>query len=195
VGISESFELKCDCISRDSEIHLPDFRLSRLLSRICFERFTRNDRRRTRPTLPMGSIGFLSDRKKFFISVKFILQSIDLSQKSAKLFFFSFNFSNVFFFYRERNVCCLFHDRPQTGLNGMYRRVDCFCFLHNFRKNIQKTTAPYVSGPIRFGYLPFGFSLEFFFFSQMYWAQEKYIFGFYASAKKSFYFLLDIKAR
>lgn len=67
-----------DCIGISWQVKmskkLPDFRFSRLLSRICFERLTRNERRKTRPTLA-GSIDFLSfDRKKFFISVRFIIE-------------------------------------------------------------------------------------------------------------------------
>lgn len=113
------------------KIILPDFRFSRWPSSTCFGRFMRNDRRRTRPTFP-GSIDFLSDRKKFFISVKFIFY-----KHIGPINFHDYSSLQL------SRACCLLHARPSTGLKKLYFRVYCFslCFLHNFKI----TTAPYVS--------------------------------------------------
>ena len=111
--------------------NLPDFRFSRLLSRICLERLTRNERRKTRPTFA-GSIDFRSfDRKKFFISVRFIIEL---------LFDYRFGFLHARAFLKSVASSCLFHVRPQTGLK-IFTFSCLLFFLHNFKIY----TAPYVS--------------------------------------------------
>lgn len=140
-------------LGRAKKIILPDFRFSRLPSRMCFERFTRNDRRRTRPTFA-GSIDFRSGRKKFLINVRFIfffgllpsqtqLTGLDsppgTNSLLEKLIFCGFGLA-----------CCLFHDRPNTGRRKIEKRVNARVYFVSVSYTIfELHNSPYVFGSHR----------------------------------------------